>query len=598
MAMNENQYEKCYNKLFTNQNTMSTPDIQHFIKAINNPVNFNSMKSFRLELNDIGTPVLFQKGNMLCFRMYCSQHKRSLAISCFVGHNWMTNYYLEKIAKWHNRNNEKIESHIFLYLQGELLINDYGNYDIIVSEWNNDIETNFSFNIGNSVRIVDEVAFSADMKRLIAFPLPNKLIKSYAIPEGVTTIGEKAFEGCTQLQEVIIPNSVTTIEDEAFYCSYQIRSLTIPDSVTHIGAAAFSMIRIESFHIPYNVKITGGYFISCPDLMTITLGENHPLYIIVDNVLFSYNKKKLLRYPPARLGTTYTVPDGVEMIGDYAFSGCRYLTEIIIPESVTSIDEYAFEHAIFKTIIFPRNINFIGDGIFHESTNLESFIFPSNLTKISSAMFMSCNALVNIEIPNHINSIEDYAFSYCENLRQLNIPNSVISIGENAFAGCKGFTSVFIPQNVKSIGKSVFAYCDCLVEIEFFGEISIIQEATFEYCSNLQTIVFPNGLTKIAERAFSNCTTLKSIIIPEGVTEIGEGAFSFCSELYSVQLPKSLVSIAEEAFLYCTKLIKIDLPRNVTTIGNNAFEHCENLNYGFKLGLINRFGESVLNEDD
>jgi len=349
---------------------MSTPSIQQLISNISNPNSFNTQKSLCLEFNSDGTPVMFQHGNVLVFRMYSPKLERSLAVSSFVGQKWLTNDYLEKISEWHNRNKEKTESPIFNYLYGELSIKDYSNHDIIVSEWNDDIETNFSYNIENSVRIVDEVAYSADMTRLIAFPLPNKLIRSYSIPEGVTTIGEKAFKGCTQVQEVIIPNSVTTIEDEAFYCSFNINSLNIPDTVTHIGAGAFSMLGIKTFHIPVNVKITGGYFISCSNLMTITLGKNHPLYVIVDNVLFSHDKKILLRYPPACFDKTYTVPDGVEMIGYYSFSGCMYLTEIIIPDSVTSIDEYAFERSLFKTVIFPKNINFIGEGVFHESENL------------------------------------------------------------------------------------------------------------------------------------------------------------------------------------------------------------------------------------
>ncbi len=394
---------------------MSTPTISDFIKSIGNPCNFQTHKSMCLELKSDGTPYMVRHENVLCFKMFSLELERCVSVFCFVEKRFATNRYLEKIADWHNRDKADGKCPVFIYLQGELLINGYGNYDMVVAEWKDDIETNFSLDIENSVRIVDEVAFSSDMTRLIAFPHPNKIIKSYTIPEGVTTIGEKAFESCTQVLEVIIPNSVTTIEDEAFYCSYQIKSLKIPDSVTHIGASAFSMIRIESFHIPYNVKITGGYFISCPDLMTITLGKNHPHYIIVDNVLFSHDGKKLLRYPPARLDTKYVVPDGVEIIGDYAFSGCSYLTEIIIPE---------------------------------------------------------------------------------------------------------------------------------------------------------------------------------------GVTEIGERAFNFCSELYSVQFPKSLVSIVEEAFLDCTKLININLPRSVTIIGNNAFENCENLNYGFKIALTNRFGERVIGEED
>jgi hypothetical protein len=572
---------------------MPTPAIQQYIKAISNPDNFKTHKSFRVELNDNGTPVMYQNENVLGFRMYCSQLKRSLAVSCFVGQKWLTNYYLEKIAEWHNRNKDKTESPVFLYLYGELSIKDYSNHDIIVSEWNDEIETNFSFNIENSVRIVDEVAFSADMTRLIAFPLPNKLIRSYAIPEGVTTIGAKAFEACTQVLEVTIPKSVTTIEDEAFYCSFNIKSLNIPDTVTHIGAGAFSMLGIKTFHIPVNVKITGSYFISCSNLMTITLGKNHPLYVIVDNVLFSHDKKILLRYPPACLNTTYTVPDGVEMIGYYAFSGSNNLTAIAIPESVVSICESAFEGVGIKTFSFPKNISFIGENLFENCYKLESFTFPLCITKISKGLFSNCESMTSFTIPNHITVIEDYAFTRCENLEEINIPNSVVSIGESAFFGCSKLTSVIIPSSVKSIGESAFELCAVLEEVAYYGEISVIEASTFAGCSKLSSIILPKGLTRINESAFSDCEELKSIEIPEGVTEIGENAFSSCTELYSVQLPHSLISIEEEAFWNCNNLIKIDLSRNITFVGDNAFEHCDSLNYGFKLGLTNRFGERV-----
>ena len=67
----------------------------------------------------------------------------------------------------------------------------------------------------------------------------DKGIKSVVIPNGVTSIGYRAFFFCSNLTSVVIPDSVTSIGDEAFYGCKNLTSITIPDSVISIGNAAF-----------------------------------------------------------------------------------------------------------------------------------------------------------------------------------------------------------------------------------------------------------------------------------------------------------------------------------------------------------------------
>lgn len=61
----------------------------------------------------------------------------------------------------------------------------------------------------------DGILFSKDMKNLIQYPAGSE-VTSYYIPDSVTSIGDCAFSGCTNLTSVTIPDSVTYIGNEAF----------------------------------------------------------------------------------------------------------------------------------------------------------------------------------------------------------------------------------------------------------------------------------------------------------------------------------------------------------------------------------------------
>ena len=96
-------------------------------------------------------------------------------------------------------------------------------------------------------------------------------IKYLVIEDGVTTIGNYAFRGCTELISISIPNSVISIGDEAFSVCTGLTSVTIPNSVTSIGVGAFWFCtRLVSVTIPNSVNIIGrNAFKSCNVLTDI-----------------------------------------------------------------------------------------------------------------------------------------------------------------------------------------------------------------------------------------------------------------------------------------------------------------------------------------
>ena len=192
----------------------------------------------------------------------------------------------------------------------------------------------------------------------------NSYSSSVVIPEEVTymnrtrkvtSIGEYAFEYCSDLTSITIPNSVTNIGGGAFSHCDGLKSITIPSSVTSIGKEAFY---------------------DCDGL------------------------------------TSITIPNSVTSIGIEAFYDCNGLTSVTIGTSVTSIGEYAFRRCTGLTSIkIPNSVTSIGDGAFRYCSGLTSVTIGNSVTSIGDYAFQNCSSLTSITIPNSLTSIGKEAFS-------------------------------------------------------------------------------------------------------------------------------------------------------------------------------------------
>ena len=96
-------------------------------------------------------------------------------------------------------------------------------------------------------------------------------LKSYNIPDGVTSIGDSALSGCKSLKSVTIGNGVTSIGDGAFSGCLSLASINIPDSVTSIGDGAFIYCEsLASVTIGNGVKSIGdNAFYCCTSLESV-----------------------------------------------------------------------------------------------------------------------------------------------------------------------------------------------------------------------------------------------------------------------------------------------------------------------------------------
>lgn len=166
------------------------------------------------------------------------------------------------------------------------------------------------------------------------------------LPKSIKSIGESAFQGCSNLKEAIIESNVSDIGNSSFKDCSALYEITIPCSVVSIGNAAFNgchRIKTISFHEGLRV-IGQEAFRNCYDLKNVILPSTIER---ISNGAFSYC-----------IGIDELVlPDNIREIGQSAFAGCKQLKSIHIPPMVEAIGNSAFEGANSLNDIFVYMAN-------------------------------------------------------------------------------------------------------------------------------------------------------------------------------------------------------------------------------------------------
>ena len=422
--------------------------------------------------------------------------------------------------------------------------------------------------IGNNVKTIGEHAFSYCSS-----------LTSTTIGKSVITIGEEAFRDCSALTSIVIPDSVLAIENRTFFNCSALTSVTLNNSLISIYDYAFmNCSSLTSITIPEDVTYIGHrVFYDCSALTSVTWNARHCNDFLsydsysdvykpeqkfegcsITSFIISENVEKLpasLCYKMSDL-QSITIPEKVNMIGDYTFNGCTSLTSITIPENVYSI----------------------GASAFNGCSSLTSITLPENLYSMGERAFNGCSSLTSITIPENVSSIGGYAFSYCSSLKTvawnaintgdilnsnsytctpfssspietLVIGDKVTYIPERFCEECSTLASVTIGKNVREIGYYAFYNCTSLTQTNYTGNIASWCQIAFGgfssnptyYSKNLfingeevKDVVIPNTVTSISSCAFYNCEKISSLTIPESVTSIGYNAFAGCKKLFDI----------------------------------------------------------------
>jgi len=529
----------------------------------------------------------------------------------------------------------------------------------------------------------------------------NNYIKEVSLPSTLTELGISVFESAKGLDKITFATkdgktSLKEISESAF-SSLNITGITLPEGIVTIGAKAFyNCYNLTSIDIPSTVKTIGdeptgyavtGAFYGCTNLAEVTFAENTQLEEIFK---YTFGKTAL---------TEIKIPATVKTIGEKAFENVK-LTKVEFltvgegdnkTSALTSIGANAFAGTLLTSFTLPEtNAKLtLGKNLFSGCTDLEEVYLSSQVASITN-VFDGCKSDYIISVSKDNTNLQTHEtlpliiskqtvgegeeaktvitikLAYRQITEaELIIPDNCIAIEANAFALQQYITKVVLPAGLTTIGDGAFHDCHVLKEVEFKYEKNQNQLTTlgtttnsygvFQNCYSLEKIVLPNAKSAtdkpvnggiIYDKTFLGCVSITKlgvtpateediknldtgVYIPSGTTSIGTttgktysgygSVFQKCTSLESVTLPANLKQLSDGTFAECSSLTTITyvgapvdennkptenaLSDKITTVGSYAFYRCTSLqtlslstNTNYKALGYKMFAESGLTE--
>ena len=373
------------------------------------------------------------------------------------------------------------------------------------------------------------------------------------IPSGIKKVGVEAFAQNKIVKKVDL-NEVAELDYRAFYCCFNLESVI---------AASVVVVCEDAFR-------------ACHSLCTITFGK-------------------------------------LERVGDRAFFGCMYLTEITGTQNLVDIGVEGFHGTKFTHIDISPDAVRIGGGAF-SCSDIISFTVPSGIKTLESCVFSGCEKLKRVTLPDGLERIENGAFFGCQMIKYIELPSALTHIGRDAFERCRiadicnnsdleikagsgkhqnvalYAVHVYSPREGRPTREIIDDYVFCVDErndtpylLEYLGnEKDLILPKDFHGKSyrifkfafaesDITSVDFGSGVEAIENLAFYNCESLSSVKLG-GVKVIDRLAFKLCKSITSVDL-NDIEIIGVGAFLG-TGMKYVVVGKSVREIRRCAFDYC------------------------
>lgn len=482
-------------------------------------------------------------------------------------------------------------------------------------------------------------------------------LTEFYVPASVETIDTYAFAGCSKLTSVTFEkgsieggSKLATIGNYAFQGT-ALTEFIFPESsadVMELGSNIFNNCStLTKVYLSRNIADIGAAFKGCSNISDLTVspknvnfkpyestdGKKYPLLVDPDGTAIKFVYGDIVgefaipegiesiaddAFKDQAFITKITLPASLISIGQYAFSYCSSLEEVVMPydSAIETIGQYSFEYTSslkhidipgdengvmkvrlegncfqysgIESITFRGDIAFVGNYVFRNCTNLTKVNnWVPNMPFIPNYFFYGCSSLENFTIPRLTDSegnvkpiaIKTYAL-YGTAIKNLVVPGYVTEIGNYAFANNVNMETVTFEDNTALVeggfGTYVFRGCTALktVDLSPLKELNWINTYTFYGCTALEEVTLPEKLANLNNTApsketattaagsvytFYGCTSLKTINnLDDNITIIGGYAFYNCSSLEEIVLPSELRIIGSYCFSGCTSLTNVD----------------------------------------
>ena len=344
------------------------------------------------------------------------------------------------------------------------------------------------------------ILFNKDKTILLTYLNVNEET-SYEVPSTIVRIAPYAFAGNKTLEEVVLSDSTLEIGEYAFFGSTQLQNLDLKN-VTYVGENALAFCsNLKDININSLTAWLG---------LSFDAEEQNPLY---------YAKTLLLNGEKV---TEIVIPESISEIKNYAFANCASIEKITLSKNVTKVGVGAFANcANLKELNLNANISYIPEALLKGSSSIQKLTVPfiGDAIKNSSDLYQYPFGYI-FGTTTYTNSVAVDQFYYGDALDKFTttkyyIPKSLKevvvlkgSINFGAFAGITTINTVTLQDGVTSVGYRAF-----------------------ESCTGLANINFCRGVTSIADYAFNKCTGLKEVFIPKNVLEIKKYSFAECKEV-------------------------------------------------------------------